>query len=228
MHFREILEAADLFRQDPTAHFYDQYMQEKKWQEWEDPERLSREEVARLFSFIKTWDRFFQAGEEEITKFLQVYKEIFPLLKTLRRRRIDNIDFGARISYAGRLLTAREAISTIFDKIAYCFRRYESTDTSKIIHTVNPELFVMWDYKISHNLLGLSNSKTASATDYTDRFLSLMQKTARGVVRNYVAEHKCDWEEAVRRISESGGNKTLAALLDQYNWIYKDNRKSVV
>ncbi|MBA7655079.1 hypothetical protein ES703_62976 [subsurface metagenome] len=40
---------------------------------------------------------------------------------------------------------------------------------------------------------------------------------------SYMEEHRCNQEKAVKRISECGNNKALAKLIDEYNWVHKNN-----
>ena len=43
----------------------------------------------------------------------------------------------------------------VFDKVGNCtlIDRYESTDASKILHTILPNFFVMWDDKIKEGVI---------------------------------------------------------------------------
>lgn len=222
MDYKELIKGAQLFKNDPVAHFYDEYMEEKNYQEWEDPRSLSDSEVRKLFEFIISWDPHFGQERDRIAEFRHAYQNIYLLLRKLERETIYNIAFEEKMSKSA-LITYSQAIFLIFEEIAHCFRRYESTDTSKIIHTLNPHLFVMWDNAICYHILGIELIKRASGHDYAYRFMPLMQTTVKKVIRSYMEEHRCNQEEAVKRISECGNNKTLAKLIDEYNWIYKNN-----
>lgn len=220
--YKKLIKGAQLFENDPVAHFYDEYMEEKNYQEWKDPCTLSDGEIGKLFRFIISWDPHFGQERNRIAEFRHAYQNIYSLLRKLERETIYNITFEEIVGKS-TLITHSQAIFLIFEEIAHCFKRYESTNTSKIIHTLNPHLFVMWDDAIRYHILGIELTKRASGHDYAYRFMPLMQRTVKKIIRSYMEKHRCNQEEAVKRISECGNNRTLAKLIDEYNWVYKNN-----
>lgn len=91
-----------------------------------------------------------------------------------------------------------------------------STGASKIIHMIKPKFFVMWDRDIRKDFgyrYGLSNEYLT--------FMKRMQEEAENVVKNYREVHtdiNSD-NEAEKNIERICDRKTLAKLLDEYNWI---------
>ena len=222
MNYKELIKGARSFKNVPLARFYDEYMEEKNYQEWEERRSLSDSVVRKLFEFINSWDRHFEQERDKIAEFRNAYKNIYALLRELERETIYNIAFEEKVGKS-TLITHSQAIFLIFEEIAHCFKRYESTDTSKIIHTLNPRLFVMWDNAICYHILGIEPTKRASGYDYAYRFMPLMQRTVKKIIKSYMGKYRCNQEEVVKRISQCGDNKTLAKLIDEYNWIYKNN-----
>jgi hypothetical protein len=167
LHYKELIEAHKVYyRRERRAKNYDRYIKEqKKWENWNNPD-IPIDEIEKLFHFIRSWDQWFQ-GDAEI--FQGIYKEIFPLIEKLRNERIENADFNRE----DLKITVRD----IFEKIAYCtpmgrLGRYESTDASKILHTILPHFFVMWDDAIKDALV---NGKNDGET-YAFEFLPMMQQ----------------------------------------------------
>lgn len=85
MDYKELIKGAQLFKNDPVAHFYDEYMEEKNYQEWENPRSLSDSEVRKLFEFIISWDPHFGQERDRIAEFRCAYQNIYILLRELER-----------------------------------------------------------------------------------------------------------------------------------------------
>jgi len=220
MHYKDLLKKHEKFYGwEARAGYYDVYMKEKNWEEWDNPSQLSDKEVKKLFEFIVKWDSHFGQERNQVVQFKQAYQKVFPLFKQLKREKIYKISYEKKIEYPdGNLLRLQEAVSIIFNTIANCFHRYESTDTSKIIHTINPEFFVMWDRGIRSSFLGNEEGK---GEDYAHRFIPRMYEEIREGIESFTRENHCSEEEAVKRISLLADNKSLAKLLDEYNYVTK-------
>ena len=218
MHYKELLKRHNRFyRWEGRAGYYDKYMKEKNWEEWRDPGKLSDDEVEKLFEFIVSWDPHFGQERDRVIQFKQAYKRVFSLFKQLEGEKIYKISYEKKIKHPqGDLIRLQEAISIIFNTIVSCFRRDESTDTSKIIHTINPELFVMWDRSIRRHLL---KKEEGTGEDYAYKFIPMMHEEIHEAIESFVEENHCEYEEAVKEISSLADNKTLAKLLDEYNYV---------
>ena len=139
MKVQELLFAHGAFYQfERRAKFYDEYLRNRNNTQWLSPD-LPMNEIDKLFKFIKRWDYHFRGSKN---KFKFVYQNIYPLFVDLRDELFINIDLSSKDN--------EFKITTIFDAFAICNEegRYESTDASKIIHTINPRLFIMWDRRI--------------------------------------------------------------------------------
>jgi hypothetical protein len=109
-------------------------------------------------------------------------------IKDLRDLRIEDIDFDNE--------ELKKKTRDVFDKVANSTEidRYESTDASKILHTILPDFFVMWDDEIKDRLVG---GRRMGAT-YAFHFLPM---------------------SAIEFIRERCDGKTLAKLVDEYNYM---------
>ena len=136
MDYKKLIEADKLYyRIEPRGFNYDGYIKRKNWNAWLTP-NVPFDEVELLFGFIKSWDRFFQ-GDKDL--FLEIYKEVFPLMDKIRSYKIQETILSNELTVE---------IRRSFDKVADCAGgRYESTDASKILHTIVPDFFVMWDIR---------------------------------------------------------------------------------
>lgn len=207
MDYRELMKADEKFYSgENRAHYYDEYMKHKDWYSWGKTVPII--EVLKLFGFVLSWDPHF---EGDVAVFCKAYREAYPCLIRLQGMSLISIDLKNR--------QAKLDLEKTFDRIANCTRgkRYESTGASKILHTIIPALFVMWDRKIREGILGGVDRK--HGTDYVNKFLPLMQREARNAVTGCAKELGFSEEEALRYISQQCAGRSLAKLIDEQNYM---------
>jgi len=207
VHYKKLTKAHRLFYggYEYRAPYYDDYMKRKNWEEWSSPS-VSMVEIESLFRFIRSWDRFFQGDAK---KFQEIYEEIYVVIKELEHDRIEDADL------ADESLTKK--IRDVFDKVANCtlMGRYESTDASKILHTIAPNFFVMWDDEIRK---GMVQGRRMGAT-YAFYFLPQAQQDLEEAIKTCKDEKNFNRIEAIDHIRKKCNGKTLAKLADEYNYM---------
>jgi len=92
------------------------------------------------------------------------------------------------------------------------------------MHTIIPNLFVMWDDKIRRGILGESEDKYGE--HYAYEFLPRMQNEFGEAISSYM-EDGFSREEVVRKLSEDCDNRTLPKLIDQHNYVIYTLRKQL-
>jgi len=194
------------WKTERRAKHYDIYMRERKdWKKWLDS--VSIEEIEKLLKFIPKWDLHFR-GKDPI-RFYEIYNEILPIVKELEHEKLENVDFTTELI---------QKVQVIFDKVAQCSGlAYESTDCSKILHTILPHLIVMWDRKIRKGILGHENKKEAAV--YSLEFLPRMQIELQEALNTCMEEEGLNQEEAIKYIRQRCGNETLPKLIDEHNYV---------
>jgi len=207
LHYTKLIQAHRAFYEgEYGAKNYDRYMREQKnWRNWQNP-IVPIDEVEKLFRFIRSWDRFFRG---DAVMFQGIYEEIYPILAFMKNENIVNADF--------RSDELKIKIESIFNKVANCTKieRYESTDASKIIHTILPNFFVMWDDEIKKWTVDGKNDGHA----YAYEFLPLMQRELVEAIETCMMERKLQRVDAAKQISYECGYQTLAKLADEYNYV---------
>lgn len=208
MHHRDLYIAHRAFwTLETRAKAYEIYMKERKnWKKW--PENVDLEEIRKLLEFIPKWDRFFRMNKDPVAVF-EVYKEIRPVIVQLKNERLEDVNFTVDLM---------EQIRQIFDKVAPCSgKAYESTDCSKILHTILPHLIVMWDRKIREGILG-DEDKNQGAV-YALEFLPQMQIELREAIATCMDEKGLSREETIRCIYDMCGYESLPKLIDEHNYV---------
>lgn len=206
MHYRDIQITNKAFYViEPRAVFYDNYLKQKDANQW--AESVTREEAEKLLGFITSWDHHF-IGAAEI--FQNIYSDISSDLDSLKDKSIESVDLDNP--------EVEKSISHIFDKVAdgLC-HRHQSTDASKILHTILPNLIVMWDREIRKGILKDVNKDWGTA--YVWEFLPKMQKEAREATASCAQEKELTPADAKRAIEETCRGHSLAKLIDQHNYV---------
>ena len=111
-------------------------------------------------------------------------------------------------------------IESVFDKVARCTLeyRYESTDASKILHTIVPEFFVMWDRNIRRAILGSEYRRFGY--DYAYTFLPRIQAELKEAIITCMEDKGFHSEdESIEYIRRMCDGNTLAKLVDEYNYV---------
>jgi len=217
-HYTDLLKAHKFFIEaEGRFKFYDAYMKAREPNTWLKSPDAPLKEGLLLFGWVLSWEPYFQGV---LTQFYENYKDRFLEVKRLENETIVTIDFSEGV---------KESISGIFEKCAsYIYRRkerFESTCSSKILHVILPELFVMWDDKIRLGILGGRNKKYGR--DYAYEFLPKMQKFAKQFLDTYIEENGGDYDDASRQISQIADGYTLAKLVDELNYLRFTKRKTL-
>lgn len=213
--YMDLFKAHELFKKiEKRWVFYDVYIKRRDRSVWMASENLPIREGLLLFGFIQSWDPYFQG---DLDKFLTIYREIFSIIKKFEHANIADVTLNNE---------AKHSIQLMFEKIAKCPRnnRFESTDASKILHTILPELFVMWDNKIRKEIFG---GDKRDGKCYAFEFLPKMQDMAKGILNSYISEEGGDFESASQQISKTLDNYTLAKLIDEYNYVRYTKQQKV-
>jgi len=93
--------------------------------------------------------------------------------------------------------------------------RYESTDASKILHTIIPNFFVMWDKRIRDETV----QGGVRGAVYAFYFLPKMQGELKEAIETCMEDRRLTREDAIKYICEKCDGKTLAKLVDEFNYM---------
>ena len=133
--------------------------------------------------------------------------------KYLSGKVLEDVDFNELIAVDDNELSVRAVMKKSYEAAAGV-RDVGPVSASKILHAVNPELFVMWDRNIIRDYRLLS---TADADGYVNRFLPQMQRLAGEAICQVMAERKISRVDAVRYLTPC--SHSLAKVLDEYNFM---------
>ena len=174
------------------------------------PDKPSYEEAWILLSFANGWNARMRASFLDVRCALE---EIGADLERLEGRTILDVCLDDK--------ETQEAISRSLKKLANCYskERNEATGASKILHIINPDLFVMWDGAIrSGYICKLQGKLEKKDWIWYTEYLCEMQQLAKCVVEQAKANEQ-HHSDKIAIASLTGCKHTLAKVLDEYNFM---------
>lgn len=142
-----------------------------------------------IIEFVRRWNkrRPIRKNKNKIKTVVVNLRKEFDVFKNCR---IENFDFTQKNI---------ELIKTIFDTLSKTVLKF--TGTAKLMHGINPNLFVMWDEGICRHY-GVYHNSAAYII-----FMKLMQEGIKGLLQ----------EHSKKEIIKDT-DRTLPKLMDEYNW----------
>jgi hypothetical protein len=162
--------------------------------------------------FLTNWGNMNRVVNRDNLKWKELAETIRHLKKEfdeLRKHRFISTDFNEKV--------VTDAIKKIYESIKKYPYLGGQTCMSKILHLLNPEIFVMWDDKIRKNYKKINNR----IRDTPEGYLEFLKETRREIMEA-LHEYKDDTgkglNELEKELRKDHGNRTLARIIDEYNW----------
>lgn len=176
-----------------------------------NPADLTIEQVRDkiLSGFLNKWGcRLARQNHEVLAqRIIEVTGQIKEDLQSLESAKLIDLDLGSN----------ETAIMNCYQKMASIGNGFSHTAASKLLHMINPELFVMWDgpmrkdYKKHYAI-------TENAAGYFE-YMKKMQEGLQKVSQSFPASKEgCPAEFLAKKLGITSP-KTLVKHLDEYNWI---------
>lgn len=213
MKWKEFHRVVEVYKEEVSKDDdYSEWLDNKVWKNFANGE-ISIEDVKEVVRFLIEWkmgrvigkikkksgeEKFLSLGMEK-AKVLNLYSD---LLRNLR----FGVDFN--------IIDGQKEIKDVFKDLNEVFK---PTSTSKLMHLVYPNLFIMWDDAIRANW-----GVTASVNGYIT-FLLRMQVEYRELLKDFAKLRNISHEEAEDKMvqelnSEIGENLSVTRWIDIYNW----------
>lgn len=194
--------------QEPLGSFYDTYLDSPQRKLWRTNGEFSETDARALITFVNQWRTRYQSTPMELASALT---QVSSLLRALER--LDFFTAELDLPILPRGASVADVVQVVFDTLACCGRRFEATGTSKILHTLNPEFFLMWDDRI-RTAYGV---RDGDGHGYSHVFLGRVQRLVRKAVREVAAVRGVSAEQAVASLCRCAPHG-LAKVVDEYNY----------
>jgi len=173
-----------------------------------------------IATFLTKWRT---RTELDLTKLERHIKNQSQDLKALGKLDIVSVDLASSVSVNGQCKLLSDVIIDLFNTFSAISKqsgRSDYTASSKVLHALVPEFFVMWDNCI-RCAYGCSIRAKRDAGKKYFTFLKRVQKEGREAVESYCADHDCTINEAIQSIRRwlyTGAFYSFTKILDQYNY----------
>ena len=134
-------------------------------------------------------------------------------LNALHDLRVESFQPDFVVNIEADQMTISEVIERCYGQIREIGYRFGPTATSKLLHILQPALFVMWDNPILDHYCKINSQVSDSGKGYCT-YLLIMQDIAALISR--VFQNPSDYLNTQLQYSPP---KTMAKYLDEYNWI---------
>ena len=185
--------------------------------QWTQRFRDLRSKTAGATAFLYTWNsQLYVSGKRtywQVAKAVQGVLDDVTLQGALAA--VDTSEIDSKFNIVSESIT--KAYQTLSSN-----QLIQMTGASKLLHILNPKLFVMWDEEIRdhyHTMHGSQHKKGDKQCYFS--FLQDMHQELNNVLGEKSKEPLLDELGAI-----AGYNKTLAKALDEYNFIQKSAWKS--
>lgn len=176
--------------------------------------------------FLNAWKCRMLNKRKSAKAIRKALHELLPYFGSVKRLRIETVNFDRKISLNNTWLTVSQVIEQIYKRVSEIGFRLGPTGTSKLLHVLQPKLFVMWDKKIRKNYKNHENSRISENAKLYRVYLEAMHKCAKRLRENFKkaklehpAIHGQNPAEYLSRQMNIKPAKTLAKYLDECNWV---------
>lgn len=144
----------------------------------------------------------------------KAHKETIPYLEALQETTIEDWEPDTVQKIEDNTHSNGEMLQKAFARFSMIGERFRYVATSKLLHFLLPNLVVMWDNSIALGYGVPMNSKW-----YVKKYIPRMRQMANEAIASYQEENKVIREKAVAALYNFRPPKTLAKLLDEYNYL---------
>lgn len=205
--YQNILIAIDRFNTHITwCHQYETVLEVVKDKQIE---KLVSVDVSKMFKFLRQWG-VQGLNRVDIEEMLQTLRNIKSDLQALSGENIISIDFN---QYGPHITRCFEQLHRVYG--------LGPTAVSKILHILNPDVFVMWDTYITQ-----AYNVSRNASSYVESFLPLMQKLLKAALDKFAQDNGYTFSDAISIMILKANGRSLAKIIDEYNWLEFSTLKS--
>lgn len=200
-----------------------------------DPTALQTDQIQQhlIKGFFNRWKCRVENTPQSAQAIRGTLYNLMPYLSALNTVTVTNLNLANTVNINNRPMTVHEVIQHCYDTLRDIGYRFGPTATSKLLHVLQPELFVMWD----KDILAVYKKKNCQVFDGGEgycAYLQIMQKLATEVYDSFKNASLSPSAEANQNPAlylstqmNYSPPKTLAKYLDEYNWVTITNRVQV-
>jgi hypothetical protein len=185
-----------------------------------------------LKGYLNAWKTRVRNTPQSASAIKASISNMVPWLSALSGLSIKTANFQTVLTVNGQHLSVADAVEACYRIFRATGHKIGATATGKVLHVLNPELFVMWDNPILTHFF-VKSGITDSPEGYR-KFLQQMNREAANVCSSFAAavlnpppDPGDDPDTYLSRQMNYTPPKTMAKYLDEYYWVTVTNRVSV-
>jgi len=200
----------------------DQDFTKQIWETLPNSDNLDTEYVAhRIIKFLQDYGCHTPNNNSGLIRnLIEALQNSTLFLQALYSLEITTINFDNTLCIQGITQSLRDVIKNLYSKFD-AIKHIGPTASTKILHILQPRLFVMWDKEICEEYHNISPQVSTSAKGYC-AFLEKVKVLANHINQEFnnlginTTQTPADYLSDKLKIKPP---KTLAKYLDEYNWV---------
>jgi len=200
-----------------------------------NPQNLTIQNIRKelITGFLNRWKCRVINSNQSASSIKNQLINLLPFLHNLNGLDITTCDFNKIFNIQQKNYTAQQIIYCLYKGYRNLGYRFGPTATSKLLHVLQPDLFVMWDGEIIKYYKRLKIGVSSSYQGYFNYLLE-MQNIAQQISLNFnqasLTPKKLPNQSLENYLSVNMGyspTKSIAKYIDEYNWVTITNNVKV-
>ena len=212
--YKTLLEASRLFEDDFFA--YDgAWLEAYNNVDWKHLYELSTEEIKnKVIGFLNKWKCRLPYSYSLAENIRKAHQDSIPYIEALQDESIEDWAPNKIKLVEGKSYRNSDLLLKVYNRFVIIGEHFSYVAASKLFHFLLPRLAVMWD-----NAIVMSYGITMNSGLYVSKFIPKMSEMANEAIETYMIEKRCSREEAASALNRFRTPKTIAKLLDEYNYM---------
>ena len=213
LEYNELIKANKEYRQK-HSRYEKPYRQARKI-DWNVIYQFTNSEIRnKVLYYLNKFGCRININLDVVDGIRNAHKKSIPFIDALRNQTLLDINFNKVILIYCTKFKFSEIIATVFHNFSSIGHRFSHVASSKLLHQINPNLFMMWDNAIISTLnLG------KKPNDYAEEYLPRMKNLLNQMIQRQMDSQQITRQEAINQLDNIQQNKTPPKLLDEYLWI---------
>jgi len=212
--YKDLFKASKLFEGDYYA-YDDAWLEACQNVDWEHLYELSTDEVKEgVIGFLNKWKCRLPYSDSLAKGIKKAHLESLPYIDVLKEQSVEDWDPNREKTIDGVKRTSAETLLRVYNRFATIGEHFSHVAASKTLHFIIPRLVTMWD-----NTIASSYRIPTTSRQYVHKFIPTMMDMANAAIESYQKEKGCTRKEAISALNTFRPPKTIAKLLDEYNYM---------
>jgi len=212
--YRDVFQASDIFHHDYVA-YDDPWLDTMRAIDWNKVHEMDTDTIStRIIGFLNKWKCRLPYSEVLAEGIREKFVENTSIIQALKDESIEQYQSKKELDIDGEQVYLETAFYDLMRSFTALPFNFSTVAATKLLHFPLPRLVVMWDTPISERYL-----ITRTPRNYITRFIPLMHIFSQKLIKEYSKDNNCDTDYAIWDINRKFYPRTMAKIIDEYNYI---------